>query len=414
MLGSLSLAVQGAYDVEIDGRREPLSLYLLTVAPSGARKSATDNVIFKGIKAFERIQNGFYRTAMKDWKRPSEKKDAERKDPPLDPKMIFTDGTGEAIQRDAHKAKYANARLDHGRRRPVFRRILTERGAAAVRPSGVTPAFGTGTKSRSGAWVRGDRTRSMTGASCCIFQVQAAVVKKFLTDPIVACQGLLGRFLVAQVEKVKARGYRKGNPFEAEDILNLYVIQRLLLEEALECEAIDNAGVKRKKLTLTSEAEQYWSVVHNAADKMREDIGDDALASFYGKTPAHVLRVAGVLAASSGAGTDTGAGTIGLEFVRNASQIVHWFAADMDRAQDLACVSERDEIALGLLHWLKRHQGEVVSVRDIQRNGPRAMKRGKAERIKPTMARLIMAGVSLRATSDGWEVGDMGDNGVKP
>ena len=54
VLGSLSVCVQGAFDVVLDGRIEPLSLYLLTVAPSGARKSACDAILFRAIRKWDR------------------------------------------------------------------------------------------------------------------------------------------------------------------------------------------------------------------------------------------------------------------------------------------------------------------------------------------------------------------------
>ena len=80
VMGSLSLAVQGVYDVEIDGRREPTSLYLLTVAPSGARKSATDDVIFHAIRQHERVQQKGFLVEYAEWRTDS-KKDGGRTDP---------------------------------------------------------------------------------------------------------------------------------------------------------------------------------------------------------------------------------------------------------------------------------------------------------------------------------------------
>lgn len=42
LLAAVNLAVQGHFDVVVDGRVHPLSLYFLTFGESGERKSAVD------------------------------------------------------------------------------------------------------------------------------------------------------------------------------------------------------------------------------------------------------------------------------------------------------------------------------------------------------------------------------------
>ena len=55
VLASSSLAAQSHYDVMLPwGERKPLSLYLLTVAESGERKSGVDDVVLGAAKAQER------------------------------------------------------------------------------------------------------------------------------------------------------------------------------------------------------------------------------------------------------------------------------------------------------------------------------------------------------------------------
>src|SRR6185436_721455 len=49
VLAALSLACQGFVDVQIDGRRYPTSLFMLTISESGERKSATDKIALKPI-----------------------------------------------------------------------------------------------------------------------------------------------------------------------------------------------------------------------------------------------------------------------------------------------------------------------------------------------------------------------------
>ena len=53
MLGLAALAVQGLADAETLHGRSPASLFLLTVAQSGERKSACDRLAMKAVTTFE-------------------------------------------------------------------------------------------------------------------------------------------------------------------------------------------------------------------------------------------------------------------------------------------------------------------------------------------------------------------------
>ena len=400
VLGSLSLVVQGVFDVEIDGRHEPTSLYLLTVAPSGARKSATDDVTFHAIRKYERAQQQEYLREYVEWKKNSKKTDFHD-EPPRDPKITFTDGSAEAIQRDAHKAKYAS------------RALITDEGGRLFGGYALAPdRLLSGLSVFSSLWDGRETTvrRMAEGGSYTMYsrrimlhvQVQQLVVKKFLTDPIVASQGLLGRFMVAQIDAVPKREYKRGNVFESLGMQKLYEVHRLLLQEIVDCEHLENGG-KRKSLTLTDEALSYWIVVHDGFETFRETASDDAVASFYGKAPAHVLRVAGVLAASHGEHE------IALDFIRDAYLIVRWYGLDLQRAQDGACVSEDEADLIRLLTWLKRHEGETLTARDIQRRSIKAIKKGGVKKLRKFMEHLVQAGYPLKRTDEGWLIGKIGD-----
>ena len=66
-LAVASLAVQGFADVEALGGPRPLSLYALTVARSGERKSACDAPLMSGLRDHEREQSRAQRDAFRGW-----------------------------------------------------------------------------------------------------------------------------------------------------------------------------------------------------------------------------------------------------------------------------------------------------------------------------------------------------------
>jgi hypothetical protein len=67
-LAAASLAVQAFADVETLGGTRPLSLYALTIARSGERKSACDAPLLSALRAHEREQSKAQRAAMTAWK----------------------------------------------------------------------------------------------------------------------------------------------------------------------------------------------------------------------------------------------------------------------------------------------------------------------------------------------------------
>ncbi|EQD35366.1 hypothetical protein B1A_18326, partial [mine drainage metagenome] len=66
VLAAASLAVQAHFDVELPwGEIKPLSLFLLTVAESGERKSGVDDLVLGAAKAQERADMESYQTDAK-------------------------------------------------------------------------------------------------------------------------------------------------------------------------------------------------------------------------------------------------------------------------------------------------------------------------------------------------------------
>jgi hypothetical protein len=70
VLAAAALAVQGLADVETPyGARKPISLFLMTIAGSGDRKSITDRLALRGVRAFEEAAIARYQAARKTYRR---------------------------------------------------------------------------------------------------------------------------------------------------------------------------------------------------------------------------------------------------------------------------------------------------------------------------------------------------------
>ncbi|MGE4072218.1 MAG: DUF3987 domain-containing protein [Lysobacterales bacterium] len=122
VLAAASLATQGLADVHHHGRVYPLSLWLLTIAESGERKSAVDGEAMRAARDFEKEQASSYQTSheihraqMAEWEAKQQRaRDSAKKaggaglahalldlgpapKPPLLPKITVADFTAEGI-----------------------------------------------------------------------------------------------------------------------------------------------------------------------------------------------------------------------------------------------------------------------------------------------------------------------------
>ncbi|MDN3508662.1 MAG: DUF3987 domain-containing protein [Candidatus Neptunochlamydia sp.] len=68
LLAVAALITQRHADVHIDGRVHPLSLFILTVAESGDRKSAVEKIVLKPIQSFEKAMFKDYSHQIKSYK----------------------------------------------------------------------------------------------------------------------------------------------------------------------------------------------------------------------------------------------------------------------------------------------------------------------------------------------------------
>lgn len=99
-LAVASLAVQGFADVETLGGDAPCSLFCLTIAESGERKSTCDRLLMRGVRDYERNRDEAYRESHAAWEAAHELWEGKRK------RLI-----GEAAGKDKAKAVAAEADL---------------------------------------------------------------------------------------------------------------------------------------------------------------------------------------------------------------------------------------------------------------------------------------------------------------
>ena len=224
-LSVASLAVQGFADVETLGSDAPCSLFCLTIAESGERKSTCDRLLMRGLRDYERDRAEAYTDEFATWKRDNDLWEAKAK-------RLTTDAAGRGKQStDAAAAEADLRKMGAAPREPIHPNITamdpTFEGLAKLYGKG-RPALGLFTD-EGGGFIGGhamnadnklktiaglsrlwngdpiDRTRAGDGAQvyrgrrlALHLMAQPIAARPLLSDPLANGQGFLARFLITE------------------------------------------------------------------------------------------------------------------------------------------------------------------------------------------------------------------------
>lgn len=372
VLSAASLLVQGQVDVCVDGRRTPVSLYLMTVANSGERKTTADKLAMAPIYAFEKRAYTQYKQALKAHKAMLKtlEKGEVPPDEPVDPTLIQQDVTLDALIRG----------LIHGC--PSQALVLSEAGSflggyamakeLMLRTAAFMAAAWSG-ESISQSRVTGRHTAHSRRLSAHL-QGQPEVMTTFVENELLQNQGLLPRFLMSWPKSaIGTRSYRQKNlrtdaAYQAYTArLNVLLAQSLPLDEDNELDP--------RELVLSDEAYALWVDAHDAIE--RESGPGGALASMQGtaaKLAEQILRLAAVTTVFE----QPNALEIGEGAMDGAIRLANYYLHEAKRLT-LGQGNRMLKQAKELLDWL-RGQPDPIALRDIYRNGPRFVRNAKQAR----------------------------------
>lgn len=289
LLAAASLASQALADVEIDGRTLPLSLWMLTVAESGERKSAVDTEAMRAARAYEKELTKIHAdavhahaAALDEWEARCADAKAKAKKrsgggladalleigppppAPLQPRVIVADFTAEGLAKLlANGLPSAGAFTDEAAL--VF-------GGHGMTKETVMRTAGTLCK----LWDSGtlDRVRVLDGATklygrrlALHLMAQPVIAERALSDDVLAGQGFLPRCLLAWPQSTA--GTRS---YKAESLRNDAALGRLayrlgeLHREPLPLAEGDRQELQPRSLRLSATAKAAWVALHDAVE----------------------------------------------------------------------------------------------------------------------------------------------------
>ena len=369
----------------------PVSIFCLTVAESGDRKSTLDRLALAPIREYEKQreievsdQEKRYKTELKAWQMcqdaliasytkavemsPDKQKELAEKlfsleqVKPISPSrsnITFSEPTAEGIWKH-----YIQGEPSAG--------LFSDEGISFFGGHGMSEeAKGRSIHMLSKLWD-GDpliRTRGADGESGTLsnrrlashLMVQPVVSAKVLADPLLQGQGFLARFLVcheaslAGTRLLAGRDLTKG-PHNDPAIVRYWSILTRLLSMPMQIDK-GTGGLELITYSLEDDALAEWCLLH---DRIEEQIRPDgkfiSIKAFASKAPEHAARIASILAFVDVDEQPT------VEHVKRAGILIFYYLESMVIRTMDAQEDVNELLANDLLQWIKENNGKLSAM----------------------------------------------------
>lgn len=395
-LAVASLAVQGFANVETLGGPRPLSLYCLTIATSGERKSSCDAPLMAALRDYEKEQAQAQRDDMQSWQNAhalwkaqrdrilqdaksgkGEKRlaaqsdmDALEKEPaaPPYPDRVVTEPTFEGLTR-----LYATGQPSLG--------IFSDEGGQFLGGHAMNSDNRQKTLTALNDLWQGNpirRTRAGDGAYTLYgrrlavhLMAQPGVARAFMSDPLAADSGFLPRFLICEPpSRIGTRLHAHIRPDEG--ALEAFSHRlREILETPLPMDA-ETRELHPRVLALGSGARKLLIQFADAIEVAQAKGGSlEHITGTASKAAEQAARIAGVLTLWR----DLNAAEVVAPDMANATTLAQFYLSEAARLADAATVSVEIDRAERLRTWLLESWTEPeITPRDVLQYGPSALR----------------------------------------
>ena len=396
-LSALSLAIQAQYDVKrAEKLTGPTSLFLLTIADSGERKSTCDGFFNKAIHDYEMEQRELakpeqknHKAAIEGWaakrggikdkirqltkeSKPTDNmesalRELEHVKPklPKTPRLLYTDATPEALAYGL-ATQWPSGGVVSSEAGIVF-------GAHGMGKDSVMRNLGLLNVLWDGGHLNIDRRTSESFTVCnarltMALQVQEATLRSFFdrSGDLARGTGFLARFLIAWPESTQ--GYRSFTEAPA-NWPALAAFNQRIAEILANTVPVDEEGTLNPHLLfLSSEAKAAWITFHDAIECELANGGElYDVRDVASKAADNAARLASLFHIFKGAH-----GAISADAFISASRIVAWhlheamrFFGEFAQSTELADAARLDR---WLIDYCQKYRTHIVPRREIQRN----------------------------------------------
>ena len=416
-LAMASLAVQGFADVETLGGRRPTSLYMLTIAKSGERKSSCDAPLIAGLRQHEKEQAKNREQAVQSSKNACALWKAEHD-------RI----TGNLKSKDPLKRTGAQADLEALAPEPDAP-PLTDRVVTEPTYEGLTRLFCEGQPSlgifsdEGGQFLGGHgmnsdnrqktlaalndlwggnpirRTRQGDGSFTLYdrrlaihLMVQPTIAYEFMSDPLAADTGFLPRFLICEPESTIGSRLHANARHDGMAIIEFETRLLQILQTEMPMDE-ETRELHPRLLRLSKEAREL--LIHFSDTIELEQAKGGSLAQITGtasKSAEQAARIAGVLMLWR----DLDATEVNSDTMQNAIELAEYYLTEALRLANAALISQQVQQAETLRKWIldkwlpKNLLEPYVLPSDIVQLGPNSLR--EMPKVKKAIAMLVETG----------------------
>lgn len=394
VLAAASLAAQALCDVEIPatGQARPLSLFMVSVAASGDRKSSADADAMGPIRQREKMLRTIYEEALPDYRRAKRAFDvavsnAEKTkgdwreieaamraigDEPVAPLLPYLTADEPSLE-GLHK---------------LFERGQPAMGLFSDEGGGFLGGYSMGAENRlktlaglslfwDGGVVRriraGDGATSLVGRRLAMhLMVQPGAASGLLCDAVARDQGFLARVLVSAPLSLAGSRLQKPIASETEGALRRYNSAILdLLESPLPLADGASNCLEPRRLTFDERAAGAWLRLCDAIETKLGAGGEyEPIRGFANKLAEHVARLAGVLTVSE----NSDAGEINSDALARAVALGDYFAGEGLRLIEAGAATPDVVNAEKALQWLQASGRQTFGLACLYQYGPNAIR----------------------------------------
>jgi len=423
-LAVASLAVQGFIDVETLGGPRPVSLYALTIAQSGERKSSCDTPLMSSLRAFEKDEAKARREDVSSWENSHALWKVER-DRILADARKSKGESRTAAEADLHALGSEPVAPPSGDRtvtEPTYEG-LTRKFAEGMPTLGIFSdeggqflgGFAMASENRqktlaalNDLWQgnpirrtrQGEGSFTLYGRRLAVhLMVQPGVARAFMADPMAADTGFLPRFLICEPPSTIGTRLQSLTRHDGFALASFADRLRSILNRPMPMDR-ETRELQPRILSLSPEARALLVGFSDAVEVAQAPGGEYAHVTGYAsKAAEQACRIAGVLTAWG----DLDAPEVTGETMAHAITLAGYYLGEAARLSDAATVSAEVEKAEALRKWLlARWQHPEILPSEVVRHAPiRALRESPAA--KAAIAMLVKHGW-LAALPEGAEV----------
>jgi hypothetical protein len=397
VLATAALATQAHADVRLPGtgRPHPVSLYLLTIAPSGERKTSADGEAIQGVLDREQELREISKEQERRYRNAADAYEAARKaavkkgkgdaaairamldalgDPParpVSPILLVTEPTVEGL------VKMLTDSL------PTVG-LFSSEGGSFIGGHAMSDEARIRSAARLSSLWDGepiDRIRSGDGVSVIVgkrlalhLMAQPDIAARFLSDDALRDQGLLSRFLISA--PAGNAGTRMFRPPSGDSLRSIESL-RQRVRDLLAATPPSNSDDLLRSILIDGIARQLFIEFHDAVERQLAPGGKlAAIKGFAAKLAEHAARIAAVMSLFS----DHTSTAVSAEAMAAGINLANHYAAEALRMTENARVGEPLRRAERLRKWLVETGRGTVHPAEVYQFGPGEL-RTKADAI---------------------------------